>query len=49
MNTKQKIIKEWRKVKLVHPSYGSIAKKVGVTKAYVYRIIKQLNETTNAN
>lgn len=41
MTNKDKIIKEWSKVKLVHPSYGSIAKKVGVSKSYVYLIVKE--------
>jgi hypothetical protein len=40
MNNRDKILAEWAKVKLVHPSYGSIAKKVGVSKSYVYLIVK---------
>lgn len=40
MNTKKdEIIKEWNKTKVVHPSYGEIAKKVEVSKNYVWQII----------
>lgn len=40
MDTKQQIIKEYEKVKTVHPSYGEIAKIVHVSKTYVYQTIK---------
>lgn len=41
MNKKSQIIKEWAKTKVVHPSYGEIAKIVGVSKAYVYEVIQK--------
>lgn len=40
MNKKQEIIAEWKKTKVVHPSYGEIAKRVGLTKQYVWRVIQ---------
>jgi RNA polymerase subunit RPABC4/transcription elongation factor Spt4 len=46
---KQKIIDEWQKKIVVHPSYGSIAKKVGVDKSYVFRIIKEYLKNKNGN
>lgn len=36
----KKIIKEWDKVELKHPSLGDVAKKVGCTKSYVHQTIK---------
>lgn len=41
MNKKSQIIKEWQKTKIVHPSYGEIAKKVKVSKAYVYEVVQK--------
>lgn len=40
MDTKQIIIKEYGKLRMVHPTYGEIAKKIGVSKTYVYQVIK---------
>lgn len=42
MTDKQRdIIKEWEKTKVVHPTYGEIAKKVGATKAYCFKIVQR--------
>lgn len=38
---KQRIIEEWQKTKIVHPSYGEIAKKVGVVRSYAFEVIQQ--------
>lgn len=38
---KARIIKEWEKVELKHPSYSVIGKKVGCDKTYVFKVIKQ--------
>lgn len=38
---KQRIIDEWHKTKVVHPSYGEIAKKVGVGRAYAYEVVQK--------
>lgn len=44
MNTtkskKQQIIEEYEKTKVVHPSYGEIAKTVGTYKSYAYKVIQ---------
>lgn len=40
MNDNQKrIIKEYLKTKVVHPSFGDIAKKTGLSKSYVAKTI----------
>lgn len=42
MTEKQReIIKEWKNVKIVHPSYGEIAKKIGVAKSYVFKTVSE--------
>jgi DNA-binding MarR family transcriptional regulator len=42
MNKNQKnIIKEWEKTKIVHPSYGEIAKKLNLSKSYVVSVVKK--------
>jgi len=40
MLRKEEVIKEYEKVKQVHPSYGEIAKILGVSKSYVYQVIQ---------
>ena len=40
MLRKQQVIKEYEKVKTVHPSYGEIARKLTVSKSYVYQVIQ---------
>ena len=40
---KEKILSEYAKTKVVRQSYWEIAKKVGCTKAYVFKIIKASN------
>jgi GTP1/Obg family GTP-binding protein len=37
----QEIIKEWEKVREVHPSYAEIAKIVGRSKARVYYVVQR--------
>ena len=45
MNAKQaKIVKEWKKEVITHQSLGAIAKKVGVSKTYVFDIINKFKE-----
>jgi phage regulator Rha-like protein len=46
---KQQIIDEWNKTIEIHPSYRSIAKKVGVDHSYVFRIINQHKQNKNEN
>lgn len=41
---KQKIIDEWNKTIVVHPSNREIAKKVGVWHSYVNKVIKEYKE-----
>lgn len=42
MTERQKeIIKEWEKTKVVHPTYGEIARKVGTGKSYVYKTVQE--------
>jgi hypothetical protein len=41
MTTKEKIIKEWKKTKVVHPTKAEIARKLGITKQYAGYIINQ--------
>ena len=41
MNKKQQIIKIYEEKKLVHPSLSEIAKKVGVFKSYVWKVINE--------
>ena len=43
MTKKQQIIKEYNKVEVIkkHPSYGVIAKKLKVSKTYVWDVIKE--------
>lgn len=38
---KERIIEEWNKTIVIHPSYRSIAKKVDVDHSYVFRVIKE--------
>ncbi len=38
---KQQIWEHYQKMQLVHPSMVEIAKKVGVSKAYVHKVIKE--------
>jgi len=39
---KQKaIIKFWKQTRMVHPTYGEIAKKVGCSKQTVYKIVQR--------
>jgi RNA polymerase subunit RPABC4/transcription elongation factor Spt4 len=45
MTIKEKIIKEWKKTKVVHPTKAEIARKLGITKQYAGYII---NEYLNA-
>lgn len=42
MNKKEKIIAEWNKTKVVHPSYREIAEKTGSAKSYVFLVINEL-------
>ena len=35
----QNIIKEWQKTKVVHPTYGEIARKLGHPKSYVWKTV----------
>lgn len=46
MDTKEKIIKEYEKVELVEvrPSYAVIARKLGVSKSYVFQVVKEYLE-----
>jgi hypothetical protein len=41
MRLKDQILKEYYKMKLVHPSYQQIASKLGCNKTYVFRVVKQ--------
>lgn len=41
MTKKDQIIKLYEKKQLVHPSYGEIAKKVGVFKSYAWKVIQE--------
>jgi transposase len=40
MTKREQILKEYAKTKIVHPSYGEIARIVKVSKSYVYEVIQ---------
>jgi hypothetical protein len=44
---KEQIIDEWKKTIVVHPSYRSIAKVVGVDPTYAFKVIKQHLQNKN--
>lgn len=43
---KERIIEEWKKAVITHPSYRSIARKVGVNHSYVQKIINDYKKQT---
>lgn len=38
---KDRIIEEYEKTRVVHPSYGEIANTVGTYKSYAYKVIQR--------
>jgi len=46
MTKKDKIIELYEQKILVHPSYSEIARKVGVFKSYVWKVLKEYKERT---
>lgn len=49
MKLKEKIIREYAKLKTVRQTYQEIADKVGCDKTYVYKVIKASNLTSVPN
>lgn len=47
MKKKDRILRLWKQTIVVHPSYGSIAKKIGCNKSYVFKVVKKYKEKTN--
>ena len=43
----QRVLKEWNKTKVVHPSYRQIAKKLGCSTSTVFSAIKKIEEQQN--
>lgn len=41
MTTKKRIIREWNKLIKVHPSLAEVAKRVGVSKSYVKKVVAE--------
>lgn len=48
MTLKEKILKEYSKLKTVRQSYGEIAKKLGCEKSYVFRVVKEAKSVPGA-
>ncbi len=40
------IIKRWKQTKVVHPSYGEVAKAIGCSADTVFRTVKKYQELT---
>jgi len=45
MTKREKIIKEYEKTKVVHPSYQEIANKTGSVKSYVFLVLRDYKKT----
>lgn len=43
----QRIINEYEKTRIVHPSYGEISRKTGATKSYVFKTISEYLKRQN--
>lgn len=44
-----KILNNWNKTKVVHPSYGEVAEKTGCSVDTVFRTVKKYGKLTNSN
>ncbi len=47
MRLKERILKEYAKVRVVHPTYQSIANKMGCNVTYVWKVVKIAKKQKN--